>query len=224
MADILVGFGDSWAHGDELDRPEENSYLALLGKQLGMPVRNFSTSSASIGHMLIQFREFIDEYYNPVNRYHAVFFVTAKERALIMLPNGEMSHIAPGNFSPKFSSQEHAYYEFYSDQHGEFDANRTIIALQGMCRMYSVTDYWMLGWQTLPLWSQVDRGRFYLDGEWPVTSLFVKDNLHPDILELVNPINRNPYIWPNSGHPNQLGHQAIADAIEPMIKKNLHLI
>jgi hypothetical protein len=34
MTDILVGFGDSWARGDELDRPEENSYLALLGKQL----------------------------------------------------------------------------------------------------------------------------------------------------------------------------------------------
>jgi hypothetical protein len=44
MADILVGFGDSWAHGDEINCPEENSYLALLGKKLGMPVKNFSTN------------------------------------------------------------------------------------------------------------------------------------------------------------------------------------
>ena len=222
MTDILVGFGDSWARGDELDHPDQESYLALLGQQLGMPAKNFAMGASSIGHMLIQFCQFIDKYYNPVNRYHAVFFVTAKERTMIMLPNGIISHGGPSAAYPL--QEERGFYQFYSDAYGDFDANRNIVALQGMCRMYGIVDYWMLGWQKIPLWTQVDRGRFYLDGEWPIASLFVKNNPRPNILELVDPANRNPYIWPNLSHPNQLGHRTIANAIEPMIKKNLHLI
>ena len=216
MADIFVGFGDSWANGDELDHSREKSYMKLLGEQFGVQVLNYAVSSSSIGHMLIQFQKFIATDYHPANRYHAVFFVTAKERAFYFDDNDHtIKHTSPTSV---VSFQEDAYYKYYTDKLGDLNANRDIVGIQGLCRIYGIVDYWMLGWQKIPLWNVVDKGRFFALGDRPITTLFTSDGRIQPIIELVNPANQNPYIWPNSGHPNQLGHQIIADAMAKIIK------
>ena len=216
MADILVGFGDSWANGDELDRSREKSYMQLLGERFGVHVLNYAVSSSSIGHMLIQFQRFVAESYHPDNRYHAVFFVTAKERGFYYDDaDHTIKHMSPTNIN---SFQEDGFYKYYCEQTGDLNANRDIIGLQGLCKTYGVVDYWMLGWQRLPLWNIVNKGRFFAGGESPITTLFTDDGRIESIFDLVNPAKKNPYIWPNLGHPNQMGHQTIADAMARLIE------
>jgi hypothetical protein len=209
---ILVGFGDSWAQGSGLQLPNEKTYLELAGQSLNLRTENYAVASSSAAHMLIQLREFIDNSFNPENQYHAVFFVTAKERSFYFDDNTKhIVNISPQSTRNNSTVQSSGYYQYYNEHLGDFDINRNILALQQMCKVYSIRDHWILGWQQVKLWPTVNHSKFINDGR-PITTLFSRDNCFCPLLELVSSIDKNLY-FTKCGHPNQHGHQMIADVL-----------
>jgi hypothetical protein len=74
MKTLLVGFGDSWTFGSELDRPQEQNWLAHLGRKLNAETLNLSCPASSIGHLQVQLFDFIkqSEHYED---YKKIFMV-----------------------------------------------------------------------------------------------------------------------------------------------------
>lgn len=219
---VLVGFGDSWAYGAELDLATEKCYNTIIADHFGWTSLNLAVCSSSIGHLVWQFQDFIQNHWHPDNCYHAVFFLTAMERVTYFDHNNyaQMHHGHPFDPHP----QAKAFYRFYNEPYGQWMANRDILALQGLCKAYSITDYWMMGWQVLDLWPTINKSRFFVNATgraMPISTLFTQGEVVP-IANLVSPITPNPFVWPNQGHPNQLGHQTIADAMIAMIKNHVH--
>jgi len=217
-ADILLGFGDSWTHGDDLDLSYEKTYMQLLGEQFGIECRNLSKPSTSIPHLIVQLREFVETQYYPRNQYHAVFFLSAQERTFLY--DDEDNHIV--NVSPtsaKDSERQDSYYRsIYNPPLGTFNLNVSILALQQICSAYNIKDYYVAGWQEINLWRQVDQTKFFNHGR-PVTTVFTEDNTFKQLNELRD--ENNMYITHAhrpSGHPNRQGHAKIAQALGQWIK------
>jgi hypothetical protein len=216
--DYLVNFGDSWAAGHGLNNPEQQAYSKLLSHQLDIPVLNFSKGSTSIQHLLIQFQNFIDTRYYPKHRYHAVFFLTARARTFLYDDStNEIIHCSP-HTAVTGGPQENAYYRSYTESLGDFNLNVTVLALQRLCSLYNINDYYMFGWETAPLWKSIDSSKFYKHGDWPITKEFYSVYDHKNLQTLID--EKNPCVWTeqHSGHPTKLGHEKIADALIKFIK------
>lgn len=216
MKTTLITFGDSWTHGSGLD-DKNQKYGCVAAKMLGYDYEDFSQTSTGVPHLLVQFRNFVNQYRlwphpDSIDRYCAVFFISARERTLSFDPNGQALEIMPND-------DEHRSYftKIYSDQLGVFNVNNCLLSLQSLCRVYGIQDYYMFGWQNNELWPEIDRSRFYDRGRSNILNLFAGDR-HSTIYDLVN--NPNPYMIFKDGHPNASGHKKIANIIVDMIKKS----
>jgi hypothetical protein len=166
--DYLVNFGDSWAAGYDLENATQQAYSSLLSKQLDIPVLNFSKGSTSIQHLILQFQEFVDQKYHPGHKYHAVFFLTARARTFLYDDStNEIIHCSP-HTAVTGGPQENAYYRSYTESLGDFNLNVTVLALQRLCSLYNINDYYMFGWETVPLWKSIDSSKFYNNGDFCV--------------------------------------------------------
>jgi hypothetical protein len=144
--DYFVNFGDSWAAGHWLENPEQHAYSSLLSRQFGIACLNFAVGSSSVSHLILQFQEFIDQKYHPGHKYHALFFLTARARTFLYEDStGKILHCSPqtvGTGRP----QGDAYYKTYNNTLGDFNLNVTILALQRLCSLYNINDYYVFGW------------------------------------------------------------------------------
>ena len=59
--DTIVGFGDSWTFGSELDQPGEQCWLAQISTMMGARCCNMGTPASSIGHLTVQLFDFIKQ-------------------------------------------------------------------------------------------------------------------------------------------------------------------
>lgn len=207
--DVLLGFGDSWAVGSELNEGEK-PYLNLLAQQLGVPCINFAITSSSVPHLILQFQQFCDTQFYPTRRYHAIFFLTAQERTFFYNDNKEIVHCSPQEAEFDYKREPKIYYQLYTHEIGNFHFNATLLALQKLCYEYKINDYYVLGWQKSKLWRSVDTTKFFKQGNQTITDLF-HDSEHKPLSTLIK--EKNQYIWPNYGHPNQQGHELIARAL-----------
>jgi len=221
----LIVCGDSWSNGAELNA-DEQSFGQLLAIQLQAQLYNQSTDASSIPHLIIQLQNAVKlcDLSQPTA---ALFFLTAPDRDLIWsdsLPKGTgfiKTHPLPHSkveeifLNPSDPLHEHWYRTYHSAQLSNFRCNTSLITLQSMCEHLGIQDHYVWGWDKFDLWPQVDRCKFYNNGETRIFDFFTNDSS----------ISPNPefnasckYIWPNGGHPNQLGHQLIADMLYPWIK------
>jgi lysophospholipase L1-like esterase len=215
---ILTTFGDSWTVGADLDHPVKENYGAILAQKLDFKHEDFSQNSTGVPHLLIQFRSFIEKNHlelhaDSTEQYHAVFFISAMERGIYFDQDGIPKEMIPSN--DKFRNY---YNDLYTDHLGTFNVNNTLLSLQNLCRLYGIKDYYMFGWQTVTLWPEIDRLRFYDRGRSNILNMFAGD-YHSTIYDLI--LNPNPYMILNNGHPNAAGHQKIADMLAVLIEKNL---
>jgi hypothetical protein len=216
--DYLVNFGDSWAAGNYIKHPEQHAYSRLISNQIGISCLDFAVGSSSVSHLILQFQEFVDQKYHPGHKYHALFFLTAQARTFLYDDStGKVLHCSPqsaGTGRP----QEDAYYKCYTSSLSNFNLNVTVLALQRLCSLYNIDDYYMFGWETAPLWKSVDTSKFYNNGDWPITKEFYSQYEHKSLQTLIN--EKNPCVWTeqHSGHPTELGHEKIANALSKFIK------
>lgn len=208
MSNVLLGFGDSWADGHELRYPEVK-YLDILSQELDIPCLNFAKGSTSVPHLVLQLREFLDTKYDPSKKYTAIFFLTAQERTFFYNAENNIVHCSPQEAASDEKREPKIYYQLYTDQLGEFYLNTALLALQRLCAEYNIDDYYLPGWQEIRVWPEVKRVFPH-----PVTNLFNNGEYRP-LLTMLH--EKNKYIWPNQGHPNQQGHRVIAQALKAWI-------
>lgn len=199
---ILLNFGDSWAHA--ADAGQSNGYSRLVADALDYKHLDFSVPSSSIPGLLLQFRKFLDTEYDPAQQYTALFFVTAKERQLLFNSLGEPMEIWP-------QSYEEYYAPWYNDPQGEFVANTIILSLQNMCQHYNIQCHFMLGWQCLNLWPEVNRSNFHADGNRCIAQEFGGVGDTP-LQDLINN-HHDQYLIYKNWHPSIEGHRLMADLI-----------
>jgi hypothetical protein len=203
---LLIGFGDSWAHGSGLDLSKEKTYLQLAAEQLSVNFINCAEASSSIQHLVYQLNDFISTKYDAEKKYIAVFFVTARERTFFVDPDqNKIIHSSP--CKTDFVEQERCYYQHYTDQYQDFVINISIAAIEHLCSVYNINHCYIPGWQAVDFWPSIDCKKFLFDNKHPVTKLFGQTTNFTDLM------NSECSLLDHTGHPNQLGHQVIADAL-----------
>jgi hypothetical protein len=202
----LIGFGDSWAYGSGLDFANEKPYLQLAAEKLGFNFINCAESSSSIPHLVHQLNNFISAKYSAEENYIAVFFITARERTFFVDPDLEkIIHSSP--CKTDFVEQERCYYQHYTDQYQNFVVNTAVAAIEHLCRAYNIKNCYIPGWQVIDFWPAIDRKKFLFDNQYPITKLFGQTTNFTDLM------NSDCKYLDSTGHPNQLGHQVIADVL-----------
>jgi len=203
----LLFFGDSWPHGDEL-KPGEQPFPDLVAKTLGCWRHNYSQSSTSIAHLVPQLRYAIthsavsDQPYSISDgTCSAVFFLTSPIRDMRVYSVDNVTHYEEINAeSPRYTWY---YKNWQNSNHDAHKTNVIILALLQLCSLHNIQPYFVWGWDSVDLWPEIDSEIFY-----PKTCLHMFDPLAINLYELQ--CKQDPHIWPNQGHPNQLGHQVIA--------------
>ena len=210
MSRYLLNFGDSWANGPGYMTHSENyGYAAQLSRLTNRQFVDFSRPSTSVSHMVLQFRQFVQDLYRPGHDYLAVFFVTAKERQLAFDDKGCARELHPNH--PECRTY---YQDVYTDQLGEFVTNNVILTLQSLATHYNINDRYLLGWQQISLWPEVNLDRFYRQGQTNAMQLLGGDKIFNCAYS-----GNNNFI-PNDGHPSVSGHTKIAQALNQWIQKS----
>jgi len=209
MRKVLLTFGDSWPEGGELGpgRP----YGDIL-KDIGSydQLYNYGSAGASNEDMLYQFRQYLENDRTVDYAATAVFFLTNPART---------AHY------PRFFDWDQSavafkelYMYFHRDGHDVLRSTTTIITLQAWCRHYQIDDYYFAGWVRYNQWFEgVDLNKIWKQGQETASDWFGASDHNGE--HLVN-VQDNVYIRPNFAHPNQLGHQYIAEKLHNWISKN----
>jgi hypothetical protein len=202
----LLGFGDSWSHGSGLNHTREQTYLQLAAEQLGTDWLNCAVASSSIPHLVWQLQNFLQTQYQPDQTYFAVFFLTAQERTFFIDPDTQhIIHSSPCKLD--FVDQERIYYQHYTDQYQHFLINTAMSAVDHLCNFYKIRYCCIPGWQTLNFWPSIDTENFLFENQYPITKLYGQITNFTDLM------NSGCQYLDCTGHPNQQGHQVIADAL-----------
>jgi hypothetical protein len=213
MTQLLI-FGDSWAAGSEL-RPGEKTFGEILSSKLGMICNNFSFPSSSIPNLIGQLQA--AGYLNHsglLKGSTAIFFLTSPHRDFIYSADGQYQQIYTGDESDLSTWW---YKHVHTSQLAEFRVNTVLLALRQICEVYGINDRYIWGWEKVNVWPEIDRNRFFEQGSKTCLDLF-DDIKHDSINDYANN-PQNLYVSPNICHPNQLGHEKIADALYEWIEK-----
>jgi hypothetical protein len=220
----LIVCGDSWSNGAELSSTEQN-FGQLLARKLNAILFNKSVDASSIPHLILQLRSAINEA-DLTKSTKALFFLTSRSRDVIWsdsLPKGTgfmLTHPLPHKepeeifLNPSDPLHKHWYTKYHSEKLSMFRCNTSLITLQAMCRAYNIQDYYVWGWEKFNLWPEVDKNKFFDNANTTIFNFFTDDLTTLPSLEFNVSCK---YIWPNGSHPNQLGHELIADKLYPWI-------
>lgn len=216
LIERLLIFGDSWPQGSEL-RYNQRPFGDLLAEELSVPVWNHARPSTSIPHLILQLQSVVD----PDRTWHkfdyqgsdAIFFLTSPDRDLIWDQNGAKELYLTPHHNDDLNIQW--YSQIHSSQLSSFRVNSTLLALQKICDIHDIRAHYIWGWQRVDLWHEVDRSKFWRSGNTTILDLFAEnDTITFDGTLISYCANReNRFIYPNSGHPNQRGHQLIAQEL-----------
>lgn len=202
MRKVLITFGDSWPEGGELGNGRR--YGEILHEQFGYDeFYNYGSGGASNEDMLYQFQRYLNDHYQIDNQITAIFFLTNPART---------AHF------PRFWSWANSddrlkelYTYFYRDGHETMRSSSTVSALQSWCKNFKINDYYFAGWVRYPTWLPgVDTSKIWAQGNETVADWFgATDHNGEHLLG----VSDNIYIKPNFAHPNQLGHNLIAEKL-----------
>ena len=231
MKTLLVGFGDSWTFGSELDRPERQSWVYQIAQLLDAEPVNMGTPASSIGHLGVQLFDFIKKYPN-FEEYKIIFMVglTGLTRYLSysnidnefinITPEAvyKTSNIHPSGRPPAvadhMASIAHDMYKLVeSKDYNEFIACQTIFQFQQFCN-YNEIDCIFFSY-----FDQLDTSQYnhmlYTTNIYPET---ITKTLTGKEYELPS-IRENEYFAGKLFHPNLLGHTRIAELLKEFYDK-----
>ena len=205
----LAVFGDSWPAGVELQE-NQKPFGDLLHEMLGTDkYYNMSCEGTAIDSMIMQLDNFIKN--KSFEDCVSVFFITNPTRQLYFRNNKFKIYRPTGD---KSSEAKFYFSEMQSDEIDEHKANTTILALQRMCSKHNITDIYLEGWTKINFcYSGIDKRKIF---EKSAIELFGAD-VNKRTAEL-SKYQSNEYIYPNKYHPNQKGHEMIAEQLYNFIK------
>jgi lysophospholipase L1-like esterase len=206
MTRILLTLGDSWPEGAELGAGRR--YGEILKDTMGFDqLLNYGSGGASNEDMLYQLQDYL-QCHTADCEVTAVFFLTNPART---------AHF------PRFLSWHQAdahskeiYTHFHTKQHEIMRSSATVSALQHWCDAFDIDDYYFAGWVRYTHWLPgVDLDRIWAKGQETAADWFGASDHNGE--HLIN-VQTNTYIRPNFAHPNQLGHDLIAEKLQSWIQ------
>lgn len=223
MAQVLVTLGDSWPQGGELrgDLGEVPYGEILRNRMQYDKFYNYGLGGASNEDMLYQLQQFIAESWTPDDNVTVICFLTNPARSAHWPRFGtwneqdrEWKHWPA---DAKAWAQE-LFMHFHRNQHEVMRSSATVTALQTWCQRHGFDDYYFSGWVRYPKWLPgVDTNKIWAQGTETAADWFGASTHNGEhLLDVGN----NPYIRPNFAHPNQLGHNMIADRLEAWIQSS----
>jgi hypothetical protein len=204
----LITFGDSWPVGVELNKGEKPFGVILADLLQVDCYENYAVSASSADALVYQLNQYIKQSNQDDCLTTAVFFVTGLSRVMFFNDNGNpVYYKVPPDINHFSKDPEHLYYKyFYSRPYEMFNAQRTLVALQSMCRSANINDFYLPGFKDIDLnFSGIDSSRVYPKNCLELFGIPSEDELSDHY--------NNPYIYPCYCHPNQLGHEFIASTL-----------
>ena len=203
----LATFGDSWPAGAEL-KDSNKRYGLLLQPRLECD--EFwvnAVGGTSNEHMIQQLLEFV-ELKKDNDEAIGIFHLTNPARSLYW-PSGMSWHDIQNNDFFKTT-----FLHFHESDW--LRNNIAIMTLQCLCKHYGIQDYYFSGWVRYETWMPgIDTSKIYKQGKETAADWFGATSYNGEhMLDAGN----NQYIKPNLTHPNELGHELIADKLEKWIK------
>jgi hypothetical protein len=217
MKQKLVTFGDSWPVGIEL-KTHEKPFGSILANLLEVDCyENYAVAGSSVDALIYQLDQYIKLSDHNDYQTTAVFFITGLSRVMFFDYDGNpVYYKVPPDINHFSKDPGHLYYKYFYTSHYEmFNAQRTLVALQAMCRNANINDFYLPGFKNIDLnFSGIDIDRIYPENCLSLFGLQSQDELSDN--------HHNPYIYPCHYHPNQLGHEFIATTLNNWIqlKKN----
>lgn len=209
MTQVLLTLGDSWPEGAELGNGFR--YGEILRDRMGYnEFYNYGSGGASNEDMLYQLQQYIATHHSSDKQVTAIFFLTNPARTA-HFPRF-MSWANPN------SQLKEVYLHFHRTEHEVMRSSATVSALQSWCANLGFDDYYFSGWVRYPNWlSGVNVNKIWAQGTETAADWFGASQHNGEhLLDVGN----NPYIRPNFAHPNQLGHNLIADRLEAWIQSS----
>ena len=223
MKKLIVGFGDSWTFGSELDFPRDTPWLPQLADKLGANYINMSTPASSIGHLIVQLFNFIKQdnntghkkvfmvglsgltryltYSNQLNE-----FVNITPEANYRTGNIHQSGCPPEVVTEFRSIANEMYRIVECPAYNNFIATQTIFTFEQYCKHANI-DVIFFSYFDFPA---VDSQLVETDVLYPVT---ITRALTGQEYELPG-IRNNKYFAGKLFHPNILGHTRIAELLK----------
>jgi len=208
MTRVLITLGDSWPEGAELGNGRR--YGELLQERMNYDeFYNYGSGGASNEDMLYQLQRYIADHHTPDKQVTAIFFLTNPART---------AHFPRFVDWNKFSDQmKEVYMHFHTKEHEVMRSSATVSALQYWCNGLGFDDYYFSGWVRYPTWLPgVATDKIWKQGQETVADWF---GAYSHNGEHLTNVESNMYIRPNFAHPNQLGHDLIADRLQAWINK-----
>lgn len=213
----LVTFGDSWPAGAELKAGEQPFGHKLADLLHSSKYTNCAVPATSNEHMILQLGQYINQIKNVANHI-AIFFVTETSRSCLIDNNNNYLEIK-FNGNPEKHSLDYYYFKhFHTRAQDKFKTHKTILSLQRMCSKSGINDFYVIGWQkNVDLdWPGIEKEKFYDCGNTTCANW-----LEPTHDKFWSTAKSNPYIKPNDNHPNQAGHDLIANKLYEWIKNKI---
>lgn len=209
----FVTFGDSWPAGAELN-VNEYPFGKIIANNLNLNFINFAEGGSSIEHLTLQLNNFLN--LNNSENTIALFFLTEHSRSLYY-KNGWKHTFARSD--DDITNKWLKY--FYSEELHILRANQTLVYLQAVCNQYKIKDFYVNGWSKFPITIKgIDETKIYKKSTClEMFSTSVYDLIDGPEIFLYNPDNK--FIKPKICHPNQLGHNKIAEVLTPWIKETI---
>jgi len=204
MQQVLLTLGDSWPEGGELNFGDQR-YGELIQSRLGYDkFYNYGSGGASNEDMQYQLQRYITESHVPGDQVTAIFFLTNPARTANF----------PRFFDWKASADsklKELYLHFHRREHEVMRSSAAVSTLQAWCKNLGFDDYYFSGWVRYPTWLPgVDTSKIWAQGNETAADWFGASKHNGEhLLDVCD----NVYIRPNFAHPNQLGHELIADRL-----------
>ena len=205
----LVCLGDSWPQGGELP-DQTKAYGYLIKEKLNFDqFYNYGSGGASNEDSLLQLQQFVQDHYDPAHATTVVVHLTNPARSMFWPDRQNWVNGQPADLRALF---------LYSHKLDDFRSSLVITALQTWCQKLGITDFYFSGWVRYNQWlPMVDTDKIWAQGKETASDWFgVSDHNGEHLINVAH----NTYIQPNHCHPNEVGHELIAERLCSWIIKN----
>ena len=221
MPRVLLTLGDSWPQGGELKEDlGQVPYGNLLRDQLKFDkFYNYGSDGASNEDTLYQLQDYLKTNWQSTDNVTAIIHLTNPARTA-HLPRFTSLNVNSNDRKhwPADAKQfvKDFVLHFHTNDHTVMRSSTTISALQYWCQQHNIKDYYFSGWVNYPTWlSGVNLDKIWAKGNETAGDWFGATSHNGEHL---TDVDTNQYIRPNFAHPNQLGHQLIADKLATWIQ------
>lgn len=207
--DTLLIFGDSWPYGSGL-YPGQKTFGQMLAESMNIKnFKNFAIPATSNARSVWELMQSLDST-EVASTTIAVFFVTTPGRNMFVdyrnkIIDINVTHTNIDDIVNPVTLNEIYYKYLHSSPQEEFELKRNVLALQRICEQKQIKDFYIVGWSDVDLdCPGIDHNKIYKQ----------------TCAQILGYKDQQDYITsdPNQycsicKHPNQHGHELIADAL-----------